>query len=120
MLVWQIIQAIANIDLMYFYHLIFGNVVWIFMFAALAYFMWPKRNLIWGVAMVTLISWMAIDFAAAMGWVLLSAGFLSFHYLFRLAAVMFAETSESLKKHIPLIIQLQFVVAIIIFNYFLR
>lgn len=120
MLVGQLIQAIFNLDLMYFYSLVFGNLLWLFMFAALAYFMYPKKGLVWGVVLVTLISWIAVDFAAAMGWVLLTAGFLSFHYLFRLAAVMFAETSESLKKHIPLIIQLQFVVAIVVFNYFLR
>jgi hypothetical protein len=120
MLVWQLIQAIVNIDLMYFYSVIFDNLLFLFMFAALGYFMFPKRGLIWGVIMVTMISWIAIDFTAAVGWTLLSASFFCFHYIFRLAAVMFAETSDRLKKHIPLIIQLQFVVALIIFNYFIR
>ena len=120
MLVWQLIQAIVNIDLMYFHSLVFKNLLWIFMFAALGYFMYPKKSLVWGVILVTMISWIAIDFTGSVGWALLSAGFLSFHYLFRLAAVMFAETNERLKKHIPLIIQIQFVVALIIFNYFIR
>ena len=118
MLVGQLFQAIVDVNLVYFHSLVFKNLFFVFAFAALAYFMFPKKNIFWGTIVVWMLSWMAIDFTTAFGWVLLSAGFLCFHYVFRLAAVMFAETSESLKKHIPLIIQLQFVAALIIFNYF--
>jgi hypothetical protein len=119
MLIGQLFKAIVELNLAWLVGLVFNNLFWVFAFAALACYMFPKKSLFWGAIVVWLLSWMAIDFTIAVGWVLLSAGFFCFHYIFRLAAVMFAETSDSLKKHIPLIIQLQFVAALVIYNYFI-
>ncbi len=117
--IFEILLRFLQFDLAWFAHFILANVFWIFAFAATGFYFFPKKNLFTGFILVIFAVFVALDFTNLSGWGILSATFLAFHYLFRMALLMFTESIESLKPYFPLILGLQLVAAMIIYNLFL-
>lgn len=111
---------LALLNTGYFAGLIGNNIVWLFIFIAMAFFIFPNKNMFFGMAFLLLVLFASNDLVKIMDWVLFDPKFLAINTFASIGVLAFAENDERLKKHFGLINTLRFVTVLSVFNLFLR
>lgn len=118
-LFFELLNHLISLDLMWFVSLLFANIVWIFMFLAIAHFFFNKVSLplAFGVVAIYLIA--STDFFNSIGWTSIAAGFLALNYVSRIVGTLVASTIESLQNKLSLVNISLFVLTMIAWNVFM-
>ena len=113
---------VMSLDLAWLASLIMGNLHWLFAFAACcAFFFGDKwKKIAVGTFLLSVVAWTWVDFGAISGWVLFVGGFLSIYYITKIVVLAFAENVPSMNKHLVIISELQFLVLLVAYNFFMR
>jgi len=108
------------LDIGWLIQLVADNLIVLFIFLAVAFFMFNDKKLLPAFLFFTIMMWVSLDLSRALGWVILAPAFLGIHYLSKQIVLCFAESDESLSKHLLVINTIQFVSMFAIYNLFLR
>lgn len=123
-MVWSMaLEALARLlmlDIAWFIGLIASNLILLFIFLAIGFFLYQNKMMFLSFLFVTFILWASIDFTRAIGWVLLDPRYLSINTIASIIVLAFAESDESLKNNLLVINTLRFLTVLIVFNLFLR
>lgn len=106
------LQHLFSLDLGWFIDLAFGNLGMLFILLAVSYFFLEGQNLIKGSIIIFATLFALFDFEIMLEVVLFSTGFFAIHYMSKLSVLGLAENSESLKKHMIFINEMQFFAAL--------
>ena len=120
MALWGILHLFWEGGIPFMVEFFLANLMWVFIFATLAYYIVRKDLLILGVPIMAVYIWASIQWADALGFVLLVGGFLSVSYILRIAIIAFAESVPSLKSRVPLMLFLSFILILFVYNIFMR
>ena len=118
----MLIDALVHLmafDISWFISLIMNNFLWLFMLSAAAFFFLRKLPLIVGFIVLTLWIWANLDFANALGWTIISSGFLAFTYTVRVIGLTFASTTDRFKNRLALVSVSLFVITAALWNIFM-
>jgi len=115
----EFFYRLFSLDIGWLVSFILGNIFWLFAFAALAHFFFGRVSLPMAFVAVTIYIWTSLEIASALGWVALSAGFLSFSYIIRIIGLTFASTFDSLKNRVTAISMVLFFATLLVWNVFL-
>lgn len=116
----DVLGHLLSLDVSWLANFAAGSIIWVFIFAAIAFFIYPNKSLFRSFIVVTILLWASTDFANALGWVLIDPRFFALSSVVQIGVLMFAEADEDLKKHFTLINTLRFLVLLTVFNLFLR
>ena len=94
---FELAKHLVELDLFWFIGFALDNLLWVFMLACLAYFMVGKDKVFWGTIFLYVAITITMGFTNVLGWPLLTAGFLSVHYIVRLTMLTFMENVKALK-----------------------
>ncbi|MFH1587443.1 MAG: hypothetical protein ABID38_06310 [Candidatus Diapherotrites archaeon] len=120
MALWGILHLFWEGGIPFMIEFFIANLMWVFIFATLAYYVVRKDLLILGIPIMAVYLWASVQWADAMGFVLLVGGFLSISYIIRIAVIGFAESVPALKSRVPLMLFLSFIVILFFYNIFMR
>jgi len=112
----EAVLNLATLNIGWFIDLIFGNLFWVFAFAALAAFFYSGKNWLLASIMLVLWIWLSVDTPAIWGLTVLVAGFLAFNYVSRVAVLTFASTIPALKGRLVLVNLTLFIVTLAIYH----
>jgi len=115
----EAINALLELNLSWFYEVIFLNLFWVFAFMAIAYMFWTGKKAFAGFFMVVFAIWQIADFTAVSGWVWAVGAFLFVHYVSRMSILIFVSDTKWLEPHLPKIYTVQFLILLVIFNLFI-
>jgi len=119
---FEFMSRLLSFDLIWIAGLIFGNLHYVFLFAAVCFFFFGPniKKTVVSVILLSLVAWTWVDFELMSGWLLFVGGFLSIYYLTKIIVVIFANDVPALKNHLVIINELQFLAILLIYNFFLR
>lgn len=118
---FQFLEALLSLDLGWFVWLVEHNIIWAFAFFALCFFFWEGNLKKAGSAflLLILVAWIWVDMESISGLTLFVGGFLSVYYITKVAVLVFAQDHPTLKKHLVLVGEIQFVVVLLAYNIFM-
>jgi len=108
------------LDFGWFLAAFMDNLMWFFIFFALIYFFWEGKHTLKIFLVFIALVWAYIDMENITGWSWSVANFLLLYYLTKLAVISIAENNRALKKVLPLVSELQFLLLFALFNLYLR
>ena len=112
----EFLARLFTLDIAWFVAIILNNLLWVFAFIALAHFFFRKKPLYISFPIVIIYLWSSFEFANLFNWEVLTAGFLAFTYLARVAGLTFAASIDSLKNRLSLVSTVLFVSTLAIWN----
>ncbi len=95
------------------------NLLWLFIFAAVGFFYFEKKNWFWSTVFVVFLTWIWVDFSKLVGWTVLTKEFWALNFIVTMAVLMFAENDSWGKHHLVLINTLRALFVLAFFNLFL-
>lgn len=115
----MVLSHFFSLDFGWLLQFVLDNLLWLFLFAASAVFFFEKKN--WVLAIVFVGFWVFIssEFAAIVGWQLLSADFLAVNMIALVAVLTFAQYDSWGSKNLLLVNIVRFLVVLAFFNLFL-
>lgn len=119
---FEFLNAVITLDLGWLVGLFVNNFHYLFFFAMICFFFFGpsiKKTII-ATAMICVVAWMWVDFEIMSGWGLFLASFLGIYYITKIAVNIFAEDIPSLKNHMVLVNEVQFIALFVFFNLFMR
>ena len=119
LIIYEFGSHLIALDLPWLITFVANNLWWLFALFAFTHFLTQgkplKQNIRWfGIAVFYL--WAVYDFQNITGWIIASSGFLAIHYIARLTVVFFSETIPQLQRRFTLMLLLQFIVVLAIYN----
>lgn len=115
----EVLNHFFSLDFAWIINFIMANILWLFLFAAAAAFLYDKKNWFWSLVYVTFYVWAISEFGVLVGWQVLSKEFLSVTLIAAVAVLTFAEFDSWGSKHLLLVNTLRFLAVLIIFNLFM-
>ena len=118
----EFLNRLLSLDIAWFVWLVTANVFWIFAFFAICFFFWDKdkTKAVAGMMMLSILAWLWVDFEMISGIVLFVGGFLGIYYITKVAVLVFAADMPALRDKLVIVSELQFIVLLIIYNFFIR
>lgn len=114
----EVLSHLLSFDFGWIFSLLINNLPWIFAMGAAAYFFFQGKNPLLGFIVLVTFIWSLMDFTKSIGWLYLVAGFLTVHYITRMAMLTFASDVPALKNKLLLIAAFQYWIWLTIFNLF--
>ena len=96
-----------------------NNLLWVFMFAGLAVYLWEGKKPVRTFFVVFTLLALEQDFMAVTGWIYLTGGFLTLEFLSEIIISLLVVNTPKFEKHLPTIIVLRFLCLLAIYNLFL-
>lgn len=115
----EILYHFLTLDLAWIIDFLLANALWVFVFAAAAFFYFEKKNWVWTTVFVSFMSLVYVEFANVVGWTVLSKEFWGLNMVVTMAVLMFAETDSWGKKNLILVNTLRFIFVFAFYNLFL-
>lgn len=115
MVFWEFVQALVSLDIVWLIDLVFGNLFFVFAFAAVALIIYEK-NVIFYFFVVTGLIWITGDFSTMFGW---TAGFVPVLFLVGRAIVHSFDNIKSVVNNITLFMTTAYYVALTLGNMFI-
>ena len=116
-MVWDILIAAATLDIATLIDIAFSNILWVFMFFALAYIFYDGKKPVksfFHIAFAPLFVFSLIPF---LGWEEPTTGlFLGFYYLVNFSFMKFGETLSFFKERLVWIEEFTFFGSLVLFN----
>ena len=121
-MLFEFLHRLVSLDLSWFVWLVTANLVYFFIFLAICFFFWEgkMKKVIAAFFLLCLVAWSWIDFEMISGWVLFVGGFLAIYYITKVAVLAFAENTPALQSKLIIVSEIQFIVALVVYNLFLR
>ena len=111
----EFLTHLLALDVEWLATLLLVNLHWLFFFVALIYMFCGGKNILKGVFVVTMLSWLYIDFGNLMGISILVGGYLIMTYLGKLAVLAWAENSPGLQNKLIPISEIQGISVLVLF-----
>ncbi|MFH0955409.1 MAG: hypothetical protein V1777_04870 [Candidatus Micrarchaeota archaeon] len=108
-----------SMDLGWIIDFTLGNLLWLFIFAACAFYMFEKRNWFWSTVFIVFLCWIYIDFSNVIGWKILTKEFWMINFLVMMGVLMFSETDSWGKDNLVLVNTIRSLAVIAFYNLFL-
>lgn len=112
-----------TLDIGFFVWLILANIFFLFVFAAVCHYFYPKAKLktyIMLFIFFCISMWALADFSSAVGWTMTGAVFLMLLYITRMALLTFIESPKLPTRVLIIVSILQFYAIYIFYNIFMR
>ncbi|MFH1544570.1 MAG: hypothetical protein ABIE23_00545 [archaeon] len=119
MISFEFLQAIMNFDVGWVINIIMSNILWTFIFFMICWYFFPGWKSIKFFIIFSVTVWFILDFYNSIDIAILAGGFLFIYYISKMIIFAFAEQVEGLKDKLPLLSEIQFVIMIIAFNFFM-
>ncbi|MDO8428656.1 MAG: hypothetical protein Q7S92_05585 [Candidatus Diapherotrites archaeon] len=110
---------LIGLDLGWLLNYTISNFLWLFMFAALAFYLWEGKTWIYASMAVFVLLTLEQDVMTSTGWMYLTGTFLTLEMLSQTALTIVTEDMEKLRGKIPLITTIRFLVLVCFYNLFL-
>ncbi|MFH1391214.1 MAG: hypothetical protein ABIH20_02790 [Candidatus Diapherotrites archaeon] len=120
MVFFEAIQALLSLDISFFIDIVMGNILWSFMFFALIYFFFDKKNTIYYFLLWAVLLWAFFDFESLTSITFRTGPFLMIYYLTKLAVLAWAENSPRFKDKLLWVSETQFLLLLFVFTFFLK
>lgn len=115
----EVLYHIFSFDITWLFDFIASNLLWLFIFPAIAHFFWGGKNFIQATVLLIAVIFSWSTFEATAGIVFFIGGFLMFYYSSKFVALKIAEETPSLREKMYLISTLQGVVLLVLYNVFM-
>ncbi len=120
MVFFEALQALFPLDLGFFVDITMNNLLWVAVFAALIYFFFEGKRLLYWFLFWNFLLWAILDWEKLTGYVFTGATFLLLYYIIKIVLLALAENSPGLKKYMVVISSIQAYSLIIIFTFFMK
>ncbi len=113
------IAHILTLDLGWLLGYALGNLLWAFIFAGLAFYLWEGKKPVHTFFIVFTLLALEQDLMTATGWIYLTGGFLTLEFVSEIVISLIAVNTPKFEKHLPAIIIVRFLCLLAIYNLFL-
>ncbi len=119
-MILEFLSHVVMLDIPWLLGFILGNLLWVFMFAAIVYYFWEGEHFLEAFILlpITMFSYAALE--RTIGLVMFVGGFLMIYYVSKLVILKFAEETPALRKYIVPISTLQALAAWVLYNIFIK
>ncbi|MEK6957611.1 MAG: hypothetical protein AABW99_01355 [archaeon] len=116
----EAVQALFSLDLGFFIDIVMNNLLWVFLLYALVHYFFDGKHILHYFLLLSLMMWAWADLEKITGLAWTAASFLLIYYITKLAVIAWAENSPGLKNKIVVISELQFLLLLFIFTFFIK
>jgi len=115
----EAVQALLNLDFVFFINIVSTNLLWVFLWFAVVFFLFEGKKTIYFFVFFSVLMWVFFDFATLTGLTFVTATFLLLNYLSKISVIAWAENTPSLKNNIVAIGEFVFFSLLLFYTFFL-
>ena len=120
MVFFEALQALFELNLGFFVDIAMNNLLWIFIFYALIHYFLEGKRTLYFFLVFAMVIWTFIDFEILTGIAWQAAGFLLIYYVTKLAVLAWAENSPNLKNKLLWVSEVQFMLLLFVYTFFIK